>query len=229
MTLVVPRPTQVALFKHPTLPGQGASAGDVGLKSGRLLIAAALISSALSGCAVLGGGTPALDTYELSAAQTSESGPRRSRAQILIAEPSALKSLDGQNIVIKPSPGEIQYLKGAQWADRLPKVVQAKLAEAFQSTGRVGGVGKPGEGLAIDYQVITEIRAFEIRLGGSDQAYVELFVRILNDRNGTVRASRTFTAQSSVSGTGNPAYAAALDRAFHAATDEIVDWSLGRI
>lgn len=199
------------------------------MKYGRLLIAGALIGSVLPGCAVLGGGSSPLDTYELTAAETSESGPRRSRAQILIAEPSALKSLDGQNIVIKPGPGEIQYLKGAQWADRLPKVVQAKLAEAFQSTGRVGGVGKPGEGLAIDYQVITEIRAFEIRLGGGDHAYVELFVRILNDRNGTVRASRGFTAQSPVSGTGNPAYATALDSAFRVATDEIVEWALGRI
>ncbi len=178
---------------------------------------------------MLGGGSSPLDTYELTASSASQAGPRRGRAQILIAEPSALKSLDGQNIVIKPAAGEIQYLKGAQWADRLPKVVQAKLAEAFQSTGRVGGVGKPGEGLAIDFQVITEIRAFEIRLGGGDIAYVELFVKILNDRNGTVRASRGFTAQASVAGSGNAAYAAALDAAFGTATDEIVDWSLRRI
>lgn len=193
------------------------------------LIAGLFAVSLLSGCAVLGGGSSPLDTYELTAASSSQSGPRRGRAQILIAEPSALKSLDGQNIVIKPAAGEIQYLKGAQWADRLPKVVQAKLAEAFQSTGRVGGVGKPGEGLAIDFQVITEIRAFEIRLGGGDIAYVELFVKILNDRNGTVRAARGFTAQVPVSGSGNAAYAAALDAAFGTATDEIVDWSLRRI
>lgn len=229
MTLIARRLTQVALLTYSTLPGVGRSPERFGLKSGRLLIAGAILIAVLPGCAVLGGGSSPLDTYELSAAETSESGPRRSRAQILIAEPSALKSLDGQNIVIKPGPGEIQYLKGAQWADRLPKVVQAKLAEAFQSTGRVGGVGKPGEGLAIDYQVITEIRAFEIRLGGGDHAFVELFVRILNDRNGTVRASRGFTAQSPVNGTGNPAYAAALDNAFRIATDEIVEWSLGRI
>ncbi len=184
---------------------------------------------ALPGCAVLGGGSSPLDTYELTAAAASQTGPRRGRAQILIAEPSALKSLDGQNIVIKPAPGEIQYLKGAQWADRLPKVVQARLAEAFQSSGRVGGVGKPGEGLAIDFQVITEIRAFEIRLGGAGEAHVDLFVRILNDRNGTVRASRSFSAQAPVAGKGNPAYAAALDRAFREATDEIVAWSLRRI
>ncbi len=194
----------------------------------RPIVAAVLGAVLLSGCAALGGGSRPLDTYELSAASPPPSGPRKRGVQILIAEPAALKSLDSVNIVIKPDAGEVQYLKGAQWADRLPKVVQAKLAQSFQSSDRVGGVGKPGEGLAIDYQVITEIRRFEIRLDGGDRADVELFVRVLNDRNGTVRAARTFAAQAAVSGAGNAAYADALDRAFNQASVEIVDWAVGR-
>jgi cholesterol transport system auxiliary component len=178
----------------------------------------------LPGCALLGGGTPALDTYELSA-PSPEGGRRHSRIQVLIAEPSALKALDGQNIVIRPAPGTIEYLKGAQWADRLPKVVQAKLAETFQNSGRFGGVGKPGEGLAIDYQVIVDIRAFEVRVDRGNIASVELFVRVLNDRNGEVKASRTFDASAGVSGSSNDAYVAALDAAFRTAAADIVGWS----
>src|SRR5207247_4455757 len=94
-----------------------------------------LLALTISGCALLGGGTPQLDTYELSAPTVME-GPRHGHLQVLIAEPTALKALDGQNIVIRPAPGAIQYLKGAQWADRLPKVVQARLAETFQKSGR---------------------------------------------------------------------------------------------
>ena len=145
---------------------------------------------------------------------------------MLIAEPSALKALDGENIVIKPSPGVIQYLKGAQWADRLPQIVQARLAETFQRSGSFGGVGKPGEGLAIDYQVIAEIRAFEVRVDGGEHAEVELFVRILNDRNGVVRASKTFTASAPVSGTGNDAYVAgARQRLRRRRPIDIVAWA----
>ncbi|MDP3897406.1 MAG: ABC-type transport auxiliary lipoprotein family protein [Mesorhizobium sp.] len=198
------------------------------MKSGRNLILSALLAGFLPGCALLGGGSSPLDTYELSAASPSGAGTRRSRTQILIAEPSALKSLDSENIVIKPAAGEIQYLKGAQWADRLPRVVQARLAQSFQESGRLGGVGRPGEGLAIDYQVIPEIRAFEIRLGGGDRADVEIFIRILNDRNGTVRAAKSFSASAPVSGTGNAAYTAALDAAFGAATKDIVNWAISR-
>uniref|UniRef100_UPI00384D7D9C ABC-type transport auxiliary lipoprotein family protein n=1 Tax=Aminobacter niigataensis TaxID=83265 RepID=UPI00384D7D9C len=183
----------------------------------------------LSGCASLFVSTPPpLDTYELTAPSvTGRSGS--SRRQILIAEPSALKSLDGQSIVIKPSPGSIQFLKGAQWSDRLPRILQARLAETFQRAGGYVGIGKPGEGLAIDYQVIVEVRSFEIKVGGAAQAEVELFVRLLNDRNGQVRASRVFNATAPVSGAGNDDYVAALDAAFGQAAADIVKWTEGLI
>lgn len=177
----------------------------------------------MQGCAVLRS-PPALDTYELSAPDLSGSGGR-SRSQILIANPSALKALDGQNVVIKTGPGVIQYLKGAQWADRLPQIVQARLAETFQKSGRFAGVGKPGEGLAIDYQVIAEIRSFDIRVDGGGHADVEIYVKLLNDRNGVVRASRSFKSSSPVSGSANDDYIEALDRAFGKAAAEIVDWT----
>ncbi len=163
----------------------------------------------------------------------SSSDGAASYRQILIAEPSALKALDGAEHRHLPSPGVIQYLKGAQWADRLPLIVQARLAETFQRSGEFRGVGRPGEGLAIDYQVIVEIRSFDVRVNGGAQANVELFVRILNDRNGTVRAEQTFAASAPVSGQGNDSYVRALDAAFGQAAVEIVGWTgrdyLGRL
>ena len=197
------------------------------MRPSALLPGVMALSILLSGCALIGGGSKPLDTFELTAPSADERRGRSYR-QILIAEPSALKALDGQNIVIAPAPGNIQYLKGAQWADRLPKIVQARLAETFQRSGRFKGVGRPGEGLAIDYQVIVDIRSFEISLGAGERANVELFVRLLNDRNGTVRAEKTFSATAPVSGSGNAAYVAALDAAFGQAAVEIVDWA-GRI
>ena len=108
--------------------------------------------------------------------------------------------------------------------------MQARLVEALQATGRLGGVGRPGEGLAIDYQIVTEIRAFEVRMDGAPRAAVELYVKLLNDRNGVVRAARGFSAAAPLpGGAGNDAYAAALDRAFAEVTGEIVRWALASI
>ncbi|MBX9450441.1 MAG: membrane integrity-associated transporter subunit PqiC [Mesorhizobium sp.] len=191
----------------------------------RNLIVWAMAAMLLPGCAALPGGGPApLDTYDLTSAAAQTDGPRRSRTQILIAEPTALKVLDGENVVIRPSAGTVEFLKGAQWADRLPRIVQSRLAETMQASGRYGGVGKPGEGLAIDYQIVTEIRAFEIRVDGSSRADIRLYVKVLNDRNGVVRAARTFQAQAPVGGAGNDAYVGALDRAFGQVSEEIASW-----
>ncbi|WP_051333915.1 ABC-type transport auxiliary lipoprotein family protein [Mesorhizobium sp. WSM3224] len=185
--------------------------------------AAVLLVLTVAGCAALGGKPAPLDTFELSAPSVDVHA--HSRRQILIAQPAALKALDSQNIVIRPSDQSIQFLKGAQWADRLPLIVQARLAETFQRSGSFAGVGKPGEGLAIDYQIIVEVRSFEVRVNGGEHADVDLFVRILNDRNGEVRASKNFTASAPVSGNGNPAYVSALDNAFGEAAKDIVRWT----
>lgn len=197
----------------------------VSIQSVALVVA---LSLSVSGCALLGGKAKPLDTYELTAPGEDKGRVRQGR-QILITEPSALKALDSQNIVIKPQSDSIEYLSGAQWADRLPRVIQARLAETFQKSGQFAGVGKPGEGLAIDYQVVTEIRAFDVRLEGQKRAHVTLFVRILNDRNGVVRAARTFDANAFVSGEGNNAYVDALNAAFGKAATDIVSWTASTI
>jgi cholesterol transport system auxiliary component len=165
------------------------------------------------------------DTFSLSASPEVTGRGAKSR-QILVPEPTALKALDSEQIVIRVTKSEIQYLAGARWGDRLPKMVQSKLVESFENSGRFGGVGKPGEGLAIDFQVVSDIRAFQIEATGGERAYVEISVKLLNDRNGTVRAQKTFTATAPVAGSGNKAFVAALDSAFAKATSEIVSWTL---
>ena len=183
------------------------------------------LSLLLASC---GGGAAKNDTFGLSSVP-DVTGPAARGQQILVPEPSALKALDSDQIVIRPSLAEIQYLSRSQWNDRLPKIVQAKLVQAFENTGVVGGVGKPGEGLAIDFQVVTDIRAFEVRTDGPDTAVVELSVKIVNDRNGTVRAQKVFRGSAPVGGAGNPAFVMALDAAFAGVTADIVDWTLKAI
>lgn len=191
----------------------------------RTTIAALLLALSVSACA----SSKKLDTFDLSSASPDVSSPKKQGRQILIAAPSALKALDGENIVVRSGPNSISFLKGAQWADRLPNIVQSRLVQAFESTGRLGGVGRPGEGLAIDYQVISDIRTFNINVSSGRIAIVEIAIKILNDKNGTVRSARVFRATSPVGGEGNASYIAALDRAFDSASNDIVTWTLSVI
>jgi cholesterol transport system auxiliary component len=183
-----------------------------------------LTAALLAGC----GTTAKNDTFDLSAANVDGTGPSAKNKQILIADPTALKALNSDQIVIRVSPSEIQYLARAQWSDTLPRMVQSKLVEAFENSGKLGGVGKPGQGLAIDYQVVSDIRSFEIDASSGNKAVVEISVKILNDRNGTVRAQQVFRATAAAGG-DNAGFVKGLDRAFTAVTDQIVGWTLKSI
>ncbi len=187
-----------------------------------------LVSSAailLAGCTSLFLPTPPpLDTYSLTAPEVDAVGGK-SRLQLLVNEPTALKDLDSQNIVVRTGPAEIQYLAGAQWSDRLPAVVQARLIETFERNGGFAGVGRPGQGLAIDYQILVDIRDLAVNgKPGASRAAVAITVKILDDRNGSLRGTRTFEATRGVSGQDNRDYARALDAAFGEVAAGIVGW-----
>lgn len=189
------------------------------VKHGGAILAIVAVA-ALSGCA----SSAPKDTFGLTAAP-QVSGPVRKGRQVLIANPVAEQMLDSDNIVVRVSGQEYQYLGKSQWSDRLPKVVQLKLAQAFENSGKVGGAGLPGDGLAIDYQVQTTIRMFEIS-ASTGTANVEIAARLLNDRNGQVRASEDFKASVSISGSTDKAYIAALNTAFGQVSGELVSWAL---
>lgn len=209
--------------------GRGQMADKATRASGTMAMKAAvllpLLALGLSAC----GSKATNDTFDITAAaEVKSSIPARSR-QLLIADPSALKALDSEQVLVRVSPSEIRYLSKSQWSDKLTRMVQAKLVETFENTGKLDGVGKPGQGLAIDYQLITDVRAFEIDTVGADRGVVEISVKLLDDRNGSVKAQQVFRASETAAGTSNEAYISAMDRAFGRVSAEIVAWTLAKI
>lgn len=182
----------------------------------------------LTGCTSLIPSPPS-NTYDLTAPQSFPGLTGGSRAQILILEPSALKILDSQEIVVKPSAAEVEYLGQSQWSDRLPKLVQAKLIETFENTNRVRAVAKPGEGLVIDYQVVSDIRSFEANVGASKQASVSISVKLVSDRTGKVVRSNVFTESVALSGSGSLDIVLGLDAAFDRVATKLVKWTFSGI
>jgi cholesterol transport system auxiliary component len=180
----------------------------------------------LAGCTT----AAVVDIYDLGAPADFSGLKSATKSQILVQEPSALKSLDAQDIVIKTSPTQIQYLARSQWPDRLPKVVQARLVEAFENTERVRAVSKPGEGLVIDYQIVTDIRAFQANIGGGQQeAQVSLSVKLVSDRTGKVLRAKVFDAQAPISGTDANAVVNGINSAFDSIARDLVKWVLAAV
>ncbi|WP_180901306.1 ABC-type transport auxiliary lipoprotein family protein [Martelella soudanensis] len=185
-------------------------------------LALGLLAAGVSGCAL----RPAPDTFDLSAQPVvAFNTPKALRSQLLVPTPSAIQVLNNRGIVVRLGGAELRYLAGAQWSDQLPVVIQAQLVAGLENTGLFAGVGMPGQGLAIDYQVVVEVREFAIDAAGPGSANVELSVKLLDDRTGIVRAQRLFSASAAVNASASSAVlVAALDDAFSKVQSEIVAW-----
>lgn len=185
------------------------------------------LALALSGCGMFRG--PPAVTYELTAPESIPSLRAGTTAQIMIPEPRALKALDSERIVVT-SGSKITYYPDAQWADRLPAVFQAKAIEAFEQSNRARAVGRPGEGLSIDYQLLIDIRSFEYASSGKrGVARVEVSAKILNDRNGRVVATRILTGEAPVARDEASDVVAAVDAALNQVLVELVRWTVGKV
>jgi len=61
---------------------------------------------------------------------------------------------------VRYDPQSVAYLTGAQWADKLPSLVQSRLIESFQNAHLLREVGRPG--MLADFNLQTSIRRFEL-------------------------------------------------------------------
>lgn len=180
------------------------------------LFAASLL---LGGCG--GGATPT--TYDLSAPRDiGRVGGARSA--LVVAEPTTVQALDSDRVIVKDSSGALSFAGGAQWADRVPKLVQTRLIQTFENGGRLASVARPGERIVPDNQLNTDIRSFNIDTA-SGAAVVEITAKLVGDRTGKVQRARVFSARVPASAGDGGVAAQALDRALSQVLIEIVRWA----
>ncbi|HUG60305.1 MAG TPA: ABC-type transport auxiliary lipoprotein family protein [Methylomirabilota bacterium] len=193
---------------------------------GRLVAMLPVVAFLLSGCATLvGAGGPVADIFDLSAPTDFEGMTARTGAQLLVPPPSAVAALASNRIAVRPDPARIAYYSGAVWSDELPNLLQLEIVRAFVNSNRAKSVGRPGDSLAIDYQVLVDVRAFEIDIFGGETAHVVFGVKLLDDTTGRVRASRLIEARVPVAVDTAEGAVAALERAAGEAMTELVAWT----
>lgn len=187
-------------------------------------IVAAALALSLGGCAgLLGGSKGPPPTYDLTAVQSFPRLSRAPRGQLVIPEATALGVLDTEKIVVQPVAGEITALAEAQWVERLPKLLQIRIIQTFENASRLRAVGRPSDRITADYQLLLDIRAFQISVAAGPAAEVEIAAKIVNERSGRIFAARVFRT-SVPGGTDGAAAVAALDEAFHRAAVDLVLW-----
>jgi cholesterol transport system auxiliary component len=183
-----------------------------------VLLPALLLLVALGGC---GGGAAPL-TFDLAALPVGGRSVSAGRA-IVVSEPVGIQPFEADRIIVREGSGSLSFLGGGQWADRLPRLIQTRIIQSLENSGRLRSVSRPGDKVAADYQLISEIRAFDIQTA-TGEAVVDLSLKLVADGTGRVAAARIFTARVPVAAVDAGSGARALDQALVTVLGDIVRW-----
>lgn len=198
----------------------GARTGRRRRKPASLSALAAVVALGLSGCASL----VAPQRYDLRAAPARA---HPSGATFSVPSPTAYVPLDSELIVVRGADGSLSRVPGAEWADRLPSLLQGRIVQTFENAGLARQVAA-ADGSA-QYALRVEVRRFDID-AATRMAQAELTARLVAQDGGRTVAAKIFSASEPVGDIAGAAPAMALDGALAEVLARMIPWaaSLGR-
>jgi phospholipid/cholesterol/gamma-HCH transport system substrate-binding protein len=174
-----------------------------------------------------GGGTSQAEIpiYDLATATDFPPAPQRPPPWLLVVpEPTTLMGFNTDKILLQPAEGESVPVGNARWGDNLPILFQARLIQSFENAGYARSVSRTRDGVASDYQLLIDIRSFQISTASEPTAEIDFIAKIL-DKDGKIINAITFQGTAPVAGTDAQAYVNALDGVFAKLMTELVEWT----
>jgi cholesterol transport system auxiliary component len=190
-------------------------------------VPAIALAAVLAGCGILPEKTP-LSIHAPAPVVQAEAAWPSVDWQLVVPRPTGPAVVDSARISVRPVPGEVQVYKGAVWSQPVPDLVHDTVVHAFEDSGRIAGVGRRGEGITGEYQLLLDVRRFDADYRGEARpaAVLEIGAKLVANRENRVVASRLFTGAVPATGTDVPSVAAAFEQALGTVTGEIVGWTL---
>lgn len=169
-------------------------------------------------------------TYDLLAPKVMTlTAPKPARFQLVVNEPNAVRSLENDRILVRTGAAQVSYYKDAAWTDRLPRLMQARIVEAFQNAGLVSAVGSRADRLDADIEMASEVIAFQVEVeGGKAMAHANLYVKVIDGKTGRMLSSRGFDARVATSSTDVKQMVVSLNEAFDKVLRDVVPWVAAR-
>ncbi len=170
-----------------------------------------------------GGGKGSGVFYSLNAVPAPPA-PAPLGKQLAIPDLTALLAYDSEKILSQGQAGQLEALGNAKWSDTVPKLIQAKMIQSFENNGSLGEVNRPIEGVTSDYQLMMEVRRFQIVSAPEPAAEAEISAKLASG-DGRIVAARVFTAKEPVSSKEEAEAARALNAAFGTIATNVVRWT----
>lgn len=184
----------------------------------------------LAGCKslILGDEEPP-QVYDLSPKSTFDKDIPKVEWQLAIDIPEAPASLDTKRIALKFSNTSIDYYAGSVWSDAAPKLMQSRLVESFDNTGKIVSVARESASLRSDFLLLTDLREFTAvykTKGAAPVIQVRMNAKIIKMPQRDIIAGKTFFAKVNAESDDMNAIIEAFDTALGKVLKRVVTWTL---
>lgn len=205
-------------MRHPLFPASLRAA---------LALAAAFAASACQGL-IPGASRDPPRLYELTPKSTFDPALPRVRTQLVVETPDSASGLQTSRIAVKQKPTTLDYYARSEWTDLAPRLVQTKLIESFENSGKIVSVGREGSGLRSDYVLKSELRHFEAQLYDSEKPQIRVVVNVKLVRMPAreIVANQSFERTHPLEGADIDKLVEGFDEALGAVLKRIVEWSI---
>ena len=197
-------------------------------RTARLALATGMLL-ALAGCSILSDKPRSTSTI-YAPEPTVQADPSWPKVdwQLVVAPPAAPRIVDSLRIAVRPTPGEVQVYRDAQWVRPPSDMLVDTVLRALEDSGRIGGVARQGTGVASEFKLFFEVRRFESDYAGGalPSATIEVSAKLLHVPQQKVAASKVFRQAVPSSGTAVADVARAFEQALSNIGGDIAGWTL---
>jgi cholesterol transport system auxiliary component len=190
-----------------------------------ILVLVPLLAPGLAGCGGLFSDAPKRQLYRVTPTFAFPAGLPHVGAQLLVATPTAPAGLDTARIALSRSPEALDYFADAQWADRVPYLVQTALVDGFEKSAAIPAVGADRGGLHADFVLETEIGNFEAIYDSPDgppRVSVKLNAKLVRMPERKIVAQWSVSREAKAAANAVPDIVRAFDQALGGAIGEVV-------
>ena len=150
--------------------------------------------------------------------------PKIPEGQLVVPEPDVVGSVFNDQVAVVTATGDRSTALVAKWPDTLSRVVQARVVQSFENAGYLKVVGRQPDVFKADYQLLIDLRSFEIVASQSPTAEIAFSAKIIGE-NGQILGARLFSASVPATISDEASAAEALNQAFDKVVSDLVAWT----
>ena len=186
------------------------------------LVLICLLALILGACSIITPKPPSrVIDPQVEAATTIEVNPQYGTLRIL--RPKTDQTRDSRQILVRRADSSLQVLPRHLWLEKTPDMLRTIMLNHFHQSGPFidAHVGGPA-----DWLLDTRIRSFEAvdLADGRVEVNIELFARLIEQRSGQVKNSRTLTVSIPSQSSEPEQIILAFERGLSEWTAQLADW-----